>query len=150
MCAQEELVAGKKDVQTCKGVEELAKSSLSESEEKYRKAQAEYEKTYARANPPPEPTSVIFISCLLSSSSSIQTTGFTSSYKLQLYMQPKAVSAADGENKTKLKESRSEPRKKKRNASPRRDSRSRCEGTKKIMSVCLCPDCLARMLFTCG
>lgn len=65
-CAQEELVAGEKDVQTCKGVEELAKSSLSESEEKYRKAQQEYEKTYARANPPPEPASVSLELCPMS------------------------------------------------------------------------------------
>jgi hypothetical protein len=39
-------------------VEELAKTSLSEAQEKYKKALQEYEKTYARANPPPEPVTV--------------------------------------------------------------------------------------------
>lgn len=61
MGAQEELRGVEKDVQTCKGVEELAKTSLSEAQEKYKKALQEYEKTYARANPPPEPVTVCAI-----------------------------------------------------------------------------------------
>ncbi len=47
-------MAGEKEVEKCRGVEELAKSSLAETEGKLKKAQQDYEKTYARANPAPE------------------------------------------------------------------------------------------------
>ena len=57
---------------------------------------------------------------------------------LPVHVQPKEVSAADGDKKTKLKERRTEPRKKKRSASPTRDSRSRCNGINMIVSLCEC------------
>lgn len=47
-------MVGEKEVEECRGVEELAKSSVADTEGKLKKAQQEYEKTYARANPAPE------------------------------------------------------------------------------------------------
>ncbi|CAL8466949.1 g6485 [Coccomyxa elongata] len=97
---EEELLAGEKEVEKCRGVEELAKSSLADTEGKLKKAQQEYEKTYARANPAPE----------------VVPKGESATEK----------DKKDREKeKEKEKDSRSNLRKKKRSPSPRKDAKSR-------------------------